>query len=60
MKFNFVYLGGIDNGIVELGDLIVICGFNNMGKIYISYVIYGLLCYFKQWIDLLVFCECLV
>ncbi len=52
MKFNFEQLGGIDNGAVELGDLTVICGPNNMGKTYISYAIYGLLRHFKQWIDL--------
>jgi energy-coupling factor transporter ATP-binding protein EcfA2 len=52
MKFNFAHLGGIDNGTVELGDLTVICGPNNMGKTYISYAIYGLLRHFKQWIDL--------
>lgn len=52
MKFNFEQLGGIDNGVVELGDLTIICGPNNMGKTYISYAIYGLLRHFKQWIDL--------
>lgn len=52
MKFNFAHLGGIDKGTVELGDLTVICGPNNMGKTYISYAIYGLLRHFKQWIDL--------
>lgn len=52
MKFNFEQLGGIDKGTVELGELTVICGPNNMGKTYISYTIYGLLRHFKQWIDL--------
>ena len=52
MKFNFAHIGGIDKGTVELGDLIVICGPNNMGKTYISYAIYGLFRHFKQWIDL--------
>jgi predicted ATPase len=52
MKFNFAHLGGIDKGTVELGDLTVICGPNNMGKTYISYIIYGLLRHFKRWIDL--------
>ena len=52
MKFNFERLGGIDKGMVELGDLTIICGPNNMGKTYISYAIYGLLRHFKQWIDL--------
>lgn len=52
MKFKFEQLGGIDKGAVELGDLTVICGPNSMGKTYISYAIYGLLKYFKRWIDL--------
>ncbi|HDX8462542.1 TPA: AAA family ATPase [Aeromonas dhakensis] len=52
MKFNFENLGGIDQGMIELGDLTVICGPNNMGKTYISHAIYGLLRDFKQWIDL--------
>lgn len=60
MKFNFAHLGGIDNGTVELGDLTVICGPNNMGKTYISYAIYGLLRHFKDWIDLSVSRERLV
>ena len=52
MKFNFAQLGGIDQGMVELGDLTVICGPNNVGKTYISHAIYGLLRQFKKWIDL--------
>ena len=52
MKFNFAHSGGIDKGAIELGDLTVICCPNNMGRTYISYAIYGLLCHFKQWIDL--------
>ncbi|MEZ7493570.1 ATP-binding protein [Pseudoalteromonas distincta] len=52
MKFNFEQLGGIDKGAIELGDLTVISGPNNMGKTYISYAIYGLLRHFKRWIDL--------
>ena len=59
MKFNFAHLGGIDNGTVELGDLTVICGLNNMGKTYSSYDIYGLLRHFEQWTDLLLFREAL-
>ncbi len=60
MKFNIEQLGGIDKGMVELGDLTVICGPNNMGKTYISYAIYGLLRHFKRWIDLSVSQECLI
>lgn len=57
MKFNFEQFGGIDKGTVELGELTVICGPNNMGKTYISYAIYGLLRHFKRWIDLSVLPE---
>lgn len=52
MKFNFNSLGGVDTGTIELGDLTIICGPNNVGKTYISYAIYGLLRHFKRWVDL--------
>lgn len=41
MIFKFENLGFIDKGTLELGDLTVICGPNNVGKSYISYAIYG-------------------
>jgi predicted ATP-dependent endonuclease of OLD family len=43
MKFDFKNLGPIKTGEVELGDLTVICGRNNVGKTYISHSIWGLL-----------------
>lgn len=43
MKFDFENLGPIKTGQVELGDLTVICGRNNVGKTYISHSIWGLL-----------------
>lgn len=52
MKFDFKRLGNIDAGSIELGDLTVICGPNNVGKTYISYAIYGFIRQFKRLIDL--------
>jgi predicted ATPase len=47
MKFKINNLGYIDNATIELGDLTVICGFNNTGKTYLSYALWG---FFKTWI----------
>lgn len=47
MKFTFQDFGNIKKGNVELGDLTLICGPNNVGKTYINYAIYGLLKNFK-------------
>ncbi|KPA17755.1 hypothetical protein MHK_002022 [Candidatus Magnetomorum sp. HK-1] len=52
MKFNFEKLGYIDKGSLELGDLTLICGPNNVGKTYISYCIYGFIRHFKGLVDL--------
>ncbi len=43
MKFKFSNLGAIDEAVVELAPLTVICGKNNTGKTYITYAIYALL-----------------
>ncbi|MFT4923932.1 MAG: putative ATPase [Phenylobacterium sp.] len=43
MIFEFENLGPVKKGRVELGDLTVICGRNNVGKTYISHSIWGLL-----------------
>lgn len=51
MKFTFENFGYIDQGSVELADLTLICGPNNVGKTYISYAIYGLLKHFKHYTD---------
>jgi len=48
MKFNFEKLGYVDKGSLELGDLTLICGPNNVGKTYVSYCIYGFIRYFKR------------
>lgn len=51
MVFNFEKLGNVDSGTVELGDLTIICGPNNVGKTYISYAIYGFLRQCKELLD---------
>nr|MDT0251143.1 hypothetical protein [Endozoicomonas sp.] len=43
MKFTFKKLGYVDQGTIELGDMTLIFGPNNMGKTWLSYGIYGLL-----------------
>jgi len=51
MKFKINNLGYIDKSTIELGDLTVICGFNNTGKTYLSYALWG---FFKTWVK---YCE---
>ena len=62
MKFTFKNFGNIDSGEVELADLTLICGLNNVGKTYISYAIYGFIKHFfslvntdpnKEWVNTL-------
>lgn len=48
MKFKFEKLGAIDEAIVELAPLTVICGKNNTGKTYITYAIYAFLSSWRQ------------
>jgi len=52
MKFNFEKFGYVDKGALELGDLTIICGPNNVGKTYVSYAIYGFIRHFKNLVDL--------
>lgn len=47
MKFKINNLGYFNKASIELGDLTVICGFNNTGKTYLSYALWG---FFKTWI----------
>lgn len=43
MRFNFEKFGSIDSGEVELGNLTILCGTNNVGKTYVNYAVYGFL-----------------
>jgi len=51
MKFKFENVGFIDQGTIELADLTLICGPNNVGKTYVSYSIYGFINRFKSLVD---------
>jgi ABC-type branched-subunit amino acid transport system ATPase component len=51
MKFQFKKLGAINKAELELGDLTIICGDNNLGKTYVSYAIYGFLATWNEFID---------
>lgn len=52
MRFGFENLGFIDSGEIEISDLTVMCGPNNVGKTYVSYGIYGFIRHFKRLVDL--------
>lgn len=52
MKFQFEKFGYVDKGTVELGDLTIICGPNNVGKTYVSYSIFNLIKDFKEIVNL--------
>lgn len=52
MKFQFKKFGYVDEGTVELGDLTIICGPNNVGKTYVSYAIFNLIKDFKEIVNL--------
>jgi len=43
MKFRFENFGYFDQAELELGELTLICGSNNVGKTYLNYAIYGFL-----------------
>lgn len=48
MQFSFEKLGFVNQGKVELADLTLLCGPNNVGKTYITYIIYGIIKHFKD------------
>jgi predicted ATPase len=52
MKFQFEKFGYVDKGTVELGDLTIICGPNDVGKTYVSYSIFNLIKDFKEIVNL--------
>lgn len=45
-------MGGLDFGKIELSDLTIICGENNTGKTYVTYLIYCLLTTWKYLVDI--------
>ncbi|ALQ52219.1 AAA family ATPase [Nitrosomonas ureae] len=52
MKLIFENLGPLEYGKIELADLTIICGENNTGKTYVTYLIYCLLTSWKHLIDI--------
>ena len=52
MKLNFEHLGAIEYAEIELAELTVICGENNTGKTYVTYLVYCLLITWKKFIDI--------
>lgn len=48
MKFEFKKIGLIDDAIIDLADLTILCGENNTGKTYVTYTIYGFLRSWRQ------------
>lgn len=52
MKLTFENLGPLEIGEIELADLTIICGENNTGKTYVTYLIYCLLTSWKHLIDI--------
>ncbi|MBF2052238.1 MAG: hypothetical protein IGS03_02095 [Candidatus Sericytochromatia bacterium] len=43
MRIKFEQLGYLDHADIELGELTLICGTNNVGKTYLNYGVYGVL-----------------
>lgn len=52
MKLTFENLGAVEFAEIELADLTVICGENNTGKTYVTYLIYCLLTTWRKFIDI--------
>lgn len=59
MKFHLNNIGPIKAAEIELGDLTIVCGKNNSGKTYISYLIYGFLSAMHYNVDLLLSNDCI-
>jgi ABC-type Na+ transport system ATPase subunit NatA len=51
-KITFENLGAIEFGKIEIAQLTVICGENNTGKTYVTYLVYCLLKTWKHFIDI--------
>jgi len=48
MKFTFKNLGKLDEAVIDLKDLNLVCGTNNTGKTYLLYAIYGFLDFWNE------------
>ena len=51
-KITFENLGAIESGEIEIAQLTVICGENNTGKTYVTYLVYCLLKTWKHFVDI--------
>lgn len=52
MKLTFTNLGALDYGYLQISDLTIICGENNTGKTYVTYLIYCILSSWKSLVDI--------
>jgi hypothetical protein len=52
MKFTIENLGALDYAEMDLADLTIICGQNNTGKTYVTYLVFCLLSTWRQFIDI--------
>ncbi len=52
IKISFENLGAIEFGEIEISQLTVICGENNTGKTYVTYLVYCLLKTWKHFVDI--------
>jgi len=52
MKLTFENLGALEYAEIETADLTVICGENNTGKTYVTYLVYCLLTTWRQLVDI--------
>ena len=48
MRFGIKNLGPIKEADVEIGDLTIVCGENNVGKTYYTYTLYSFLAEIKK------------
>ena len=51
MKLVIEHLGALDYAELELADLTIVCGQNNTGKTYVTYLVFCLLSTWRQFID---------
>lgn len=51
MKFTFHRLGALDHADIDLNNLTIVCGKNNIGKTYLTYALYGFLNTWKYFLD---------